>query len=150
MRRTITALAAALTLAGGTVAPALASSHVPPPVGAYKLCLKSDHSLCVKSNGVQNQATVVSSGYATFSPAQVVNSSTDIWYGQGGPCLRNKTNNTVEFSTSCSGDSQSYWVEHSDATLTTYLGGLNLSVHSDTAGAAVDAGDSWRLVFLGT
>jgi len=153
MGRTTALLAAgalAVTAGLAAAAPAMASSHIPPPVGAYKLCLLSDHSRCVQSNGVGNQATLATSGYATFSPHQVINSSTGIWYNQSGACAREKNDGTVEFSNSCSGDTASYWVIGSQSTLINYSHGGLMSTHSDTTGAGVDVGDSWRMVFLGT
>jgi len=154
MGRTTALLAAgALAVTAGltAAAPAMASSHALPPAGQFKMCLKSDHSLCIRSNGTGNDTTVNSTSQSTWNinsagcgGSQVVNIQ-----NQSGNYLRAKNAGDVQVSSTC--DANSEWSTSLSGGVIVYTNvgtGGKLSVNSDTNGATVYVGKSWLITSL--
>lgn len=113
------ALAATAAL---SAAPALASTTAPaavsapaartvPLIGAYKLCLRSDHTECLTSEGTNVQMKIFQAGYSTFN-ADIQSNGDVIFVNQTGNCVHGTDTGTVTVSSSCSSsNTASEWVE---------------------------------------
>lgn len=79
-----------------------------PLVGAYKLCVRSNISTCVTSEGLGNQMQIWATGYSTWNQSN--GNFGVIWKNSNNYCVHGTTGNIVIASTSCGAtNSASQW-----------------------------------------